>query len=82
VPRNLWLIGSVTASTRDGLRDLRRMPTLVSVTVIIVALTTVFVLMYPLLEQVVGVGDAEVIRRSEVIVLLDEVHVGLKASRS
>jgi cell division protein FtsX len=57
---------------RDGLRDLRRMPTLVSVTVIIVALTTVFVLMYPLLEQVVGVGDAEVIRRSEVIVLLDE----------
>jgi cell division protein FtsX len=57
---------------RDGLRDLRRMPTLVSVTVIIVALTTVFVLMDPLLGQVVGVGDAEVIRRSEVIVLLGE----------
>jgi hypothetical protein len=47
------------------------MPTLMSVTVIIAAMTTVFVLMDPLLGQVVEVGDAEVIRRSEVIVLLD-----------
>jgi cell division protein FtsX len=45
---------------------------MVSVTVIVVALATVFVLMHPLLGQLVDVGDAEVIRISEVIVLLDE----------
>lgn len=45
---------------------------MVSVTVIVVALATVFVLMHPLLDQIVDVGDSEVTRLSEVIVLLDE----------
>lgn len=45
---------------------------MVFVTVIVVALTTIFVLMHPLLEQIVDVGDSEVTRLSEVIVLLDE----------
>jgi cell division protein FtsX len=45
---------------------------MVSVTVIVVALTTVFVLMHPLLEQIVDLGDVEVIRLSEVIVILDQ----------